>query len=58
MVVTSLAPAVGYEEAAALAKEAHKTGQTIRELCLEKNVLPAAELDRLLDPDAMTRPSA
>jgi fumarate hydratase class II len=58
MVVTSLAPAVGYEEAAALAKEAHKTGQTIRELCLEKNVLPAAELDRLLAPDAMTRPSA
>ena len=58
MVVTSLAPVVGYEEAAALAKEAHKTGQTIRELCLARNVLPAAELDRLLDPDAMTRPSA
>ncbi len=58
MMVTSLAPAIGYEEAAALAKEAHATGQTIRDLCLQKQVLPADELDLLLDPDAMTRPSA
>ena len=51
MMVTSLAPAIGYEQAAAFAKEAHKTGQTIRELCLEKAVLPADELDALLEPD-------
>lgn len=57
MMVTSLAPAIGYEKAAAFAKEAHKTGQTIRELCLEKEVLPAEELDQLLEPDSMTRPS-
>ena len=58
MMVTSLAPVVGYEEAASMAKEAHKTGQTIRELCLAKEVLPVKELDELLDPDAMTRPSS
>ena len=58
MMVTSLAPAIGYEQAAAFAKEAHKTGQTIRELCLEKAVLPAEKLDELLEPDSMTRPSA
>ncbi|MCH8840235.1 MAG: class II fumarate hydratase [Planctomycetes bacterium] len=57
MVVTSLAPKIGYEKSAALAKEAFKTDKTIRQLCLDQNVLPAAELDELLDPDSMTRPS-
>jgi len=32
--------------------------KTIRQLCLDQNVLPAAELDELLDPDSMTRPTA
>lgn len=58
MMVTSLAPKVGYEKSAALAKEAFKTGQTIRQLCLDQNILPEDELDELLDPDSMTRPSA
>ncbi len=57
MLVTSLAPVVGYEQSAALAKEAFKTGKTIRELCLDQKILPAEELDALLDPDSMTRPS-
>jgi fumarate hydratase class II len=52
--VTALAPAIGYDAAAALAHEAHATGRTIRELCLEKNVLPEAELARLLDARKMT----
>ena len=56
--VTSLAPKIGYEKSAALAKEAFQTGKTIRQLCLDQNVLPAAELDELLDPDSMTRPSS
>jgi fumarate hydratase class II len=56
MMVTSLAPKTGYEEAAALAKEAFKTGKTIRQLCLDKGVLPAEELDALLNPESMTRP--
>ena len=58
MMVTSLAPKVGYEKSAALAKEAFKTGQTIRQLCLDQDILPADELDQLLEPDSMTRPSA
>jgi len=54
--VTSLNPYIGYERAAALAKEAFKTGKTIRELCLEKEVLPPDVLARALDPVKMTRP--
>ncbi|NQU24258.1 MAG: class II fumarate hydratase [Candidatus Nealsonbacteria bacterium] len=54
--VTGLNPYIGYERAAALAKEALQTGKTIRELCREKNVLPADQLDEALDPWRMTRP--
>ncbi|MEX2139969.1 MAG: class II fumarate hydratase [Pirellulales bacterium] len=54
--VTSLNPFIGYERAAALAKEAFKTGKTIRELCREQKVLPEAELAKALDPWRMTEP--
>jgi fumarate hydratase class II len=56
MMVTSLAPKIGYEKAAALAKEAFATGKTIRELCHERKVLPQAELEDALDPRRMTEP--
>ena len=55
--VTSLAPKIGYDRAAEIAKESAKTGRTVREICREKNVLPAAELEAALDPIAMTEPS-
>ncbi|TWT30427.1 Fumarate hydratase class II [Posidoniimonas corsicana] len=58
MMVTSLAPEIGYEKAAKLAKDALKSGQTIREICLEEQVLGEAELDKLLDPMSMTDPHA
>jgi fumarate hydratase class II len=54
--VTSLNPHIGYERAAALAKEAFKTGKTIRQLCREQKVLPDEVLDKVLDPHNMTRP--
>ena len=54
--VTSLAPKIGYDRAAEIAKESAKTGRTVREICLEKKVLPAEELERALDPVAMTEP--
>ena len=54
MMVTVLAPRIGYDAAAALAKEAHATGKTIRELAMEKKVLPKSELDKLLDARAQT----
>jgi fumarate hydratase class II len=55
MLATALAPVIGYDEAAALAKDAFKSGRTIRELALERG-LAADDLDRLLDPAAMTEP--
>ena len=54
--VTGLNPYIGYDRAAALAKEAFATGKTIRELCREKNILSAEQLDEALDPWRMTRP--
>jgi fumarate hydratase class II len=54
--VTSLAPKIGYDRAAEIAKESLKTGKTVRQICLEKKVLPETELDRALDPVAMTEP--
>lgn len=54
--VTSLNPHIGYEKAAKLAKEAFATGQTIRTLCQEQQVLPEAKLREALDPWRMTEP--
>ena len=54
--VTSLAPKIGYDRAAEIAKESAKTGKTVREICREKKVLPEAELNAALDPLAMTEP--
>src|SRR5262245_48024035 len=54
--VTSLNPHIGYERAAALAKEAYKSGKTIPELCREQNILPEATLKTALDPWSMTEP--
>jgi fumarate hydratase class II len=55
MLATALAPVIGYDAAATLAKDALRSGRTIRELALERG-LDAEELDRLLDPAAMTEP--
>ncbi len=55
MLATALAPVIGYDEAAKLAKDALKRGRTIRELALERG-MDADELDRLLDPAKMTEP--
>jgi fumarate hydratase class II len=54
--VTSLAPKIGYDRAAEIAKESAKTGKTVRELCLTKKILPEAELNSILDPVSMTEP--
>ena len=55
---TSLNPHIGYEKAAALAKEAFKSGKTIRELCIEQKILPEDVLKEALDPMSMTEPQA
>ena len=56
--VTSLNPHIGYERASALAKEAFKTGKTIRQLCREQDILPEQTLAEALDPMSMTQPQA
>jgi fumarate hydratase class II len=56
MLATALAPAIGYDAAAEIAKEAAKTGQTIREIALARGVLAAERLDEILDPAPMTHP--
>ncbi|NVM23463.1 MAG: class II fumarate hydratase [Desulfobacterales bacterium] len=51
---TSLSPVIGYEKAAAIAKEAYETGKTVREVAVEKKIIPDDRLNQLLDPVKMT----
>jgi fumarate hydratase class II len=55
-ICTSLAPVIGYDEAAMLSKVAFKENKSIREVALERGTLSADELDRLLDFRSMTEP--
>jgi fumarate hydratase class II len=56
MLVTALAPKIGYERAAAIAKAAHANGTTLREEALRLGYVSAADFDRLVRPEKMTRP--
>ncbi|MEX2672092.1 MAG: class II fumarate hydratase [Phycisphaeraceae bacterium] len=53
---TSLAPVIGYDNAADIAKTAFKQGKTVRQIALERNILDADKLDALLGPWSMTEP--
>jgi fumarate hydratase, class II len=55
-IVTGLAPLVGYDKAAAIAKKAAASGRTVREIAREETTLSAEELDLALDPFRMTEP--
>ncbi len=54
MLCTALAPKIGYDAAAKLAQQAYRDRKTVRQLAQEKNLLPQAELDQLLDVRQMT----
>ncbi|HZC35529.1 MAG TPA: class II fumarate hydratase [Chthoniobacterales bacterium] len=54
--VTSLAPIIGYDRAAEIAKQSATTGKTVRQICRERQVLPDDQLERVLDPVEMTKP--
>ncbi len=56
MLVTALAPKIGYDKAAEIAKTAHKNGTTLREEALRLGYVTAAEFDALVRPEKMTRP--
>ena len=55
---TSLAPLVGYDKAADIAKESFKTGKTVRQVAAERKVLSDADLERAMDARRMTEPQA
>jgi len=57
MTITALAPELGYDKCAELAKRAHKEDKTIKELVTELKLMSPQRLDELMDYDAMTRPS-
>ena len=56
--VTPLAKVIGYDRAAEIAKQAYESGRTVREIARERMLLPEEELNRVLDPAAMTQPEA
>jgi aspartate ammonia-lyase len=56
-IVTALCPYIGYKAAAEIAKEALATDRPIKKLILERGLLDAEALDRILDPIAMTQPA-
>jgi fumarate hydratase class II len=51
---TVLVPVIGYEKAAAIAKEAYRSGRTVREVARETSGIPEARLNELLDPRSQT----
>jgi fumarate hydratase class II len=55
-IVTTLVPHIGYDAAAAIAKEAQATGKSIREVAFARTGLSEKELDEILDPASMTEP--
>ena len=55
-ICTALAPEIGYLNAAAIAKEAYKTGETVRQVARRQTKLSEEELNRVLDPQAMVQP--
>jgi len=56
MLVTALAPHIGYDKAAEIAKRAHKTETTLREAALALGYVSAEDFDRLVRPELMVKP--
>jgi len=57
-VITALVPLLGYEMTTEIAKEALETGRGVYDLVCERGLMTRAQLDRLLNPEAMTAPRA
>ena len=58
MLVTALAPKIGYDNAAKIAKAAHKNGTTLKEEALKSGLVTAEEFDRTVRPEDMIHPTA
>ena len=57
MLVTALAPHIGYDRAASIAKTAHHEGSTLRAAAIASGFLTAEEFDAWVKPEEMTRPT-
>lgn len=57
MLVTALNPHIGYDNAAKIAKHAHKTGGTLKQAAIELNILSAEDFDKLVNPADMLGPN-
>ena len=57
MLVTALAPKIGYDNAAKVAKRAHQNGTTLKEEALALNLISEHEFDKIVDPRKMISPS-
>jgi len=57
MLVTALTPYIGYDKAADVAKKAHQEGKTLKEVCLELNLMTANEFDERVRPELMLKPN-
>jgi fumarate hydratase, class II len=56
MLVTALSPVIGYDKASAIAHEADRTGQTLREAALDSGYISAADFNRIVNPANMVGP--
>jgi fumarate hydratase class II len=57
MLVTALAPEIGYDNATKIAKTAHKNGTTLKEEAVKTGLVSAADYDRIVRPEKMIRPN-
>ena len=56
MMVTALAPKIGYDKAAQIAKAAHKKGTTLKEEVIKTGLIRGKEYDKIMNPIKMTKP--
>ena len=57
MLVTALAPVIGYDKAAEIAKKAHKNGTTLKEEAIKLNYISEKDYDKIVRPEKMIKPS-
>ena len=56
MLITALSPKVGYDNAAKIAKKAHKNGTTLKEEAIKSGLISEKDYDKIVDPKKMIKP--
>ena len=57
MLVTALAPKIGYDNAAKIAKKAHQRGTTLKEEAIKSNLISEKDYNKIVNPKKMIRPN-